>query len=33
VMQRRSGKHLACAGDGSGNWGVRFGTPQGTGFL
>jgi hypothetical protein len=33
VRRCRSGKRLACAGDGSGNWGVRSGTPQGTGSL
>ena len=33
VRRCRSGKRLACAGDGSGSWGVRLGTLQGTGFL
>jgi hypothetical protein len=29
----RSGKRLAYAGNGNGNWGVRLGTLQGTRFL
>ena len=33
VRRRRSGRRLACADDGSKNWGVRLGTLQGTGFL
>ena len=33
ARQRRSGRCLACVGDGSGNWGACFGTPLGTEFL
>ena len=33
AMRRRSDKHLAYVGGDSGNWGVRLGTLQGTGFL
>jgi hypothetical protein len=33
AIQRRNGKRLAYAGDGSGNWDVCSGTLQGTRFL